>query len=88
MAKRTKRTVFAASKQDRLVYYAFDLLWRDGDLPPFRKLPQIERKQVLSDLLRENCIKLPIIYSGYLIGNEQEMFAHIPRLAAPGTKST
>ena len=32
----------AAGRQDRLVYYAFDLLWRDGDL---RKLPQIERKQ-------------------------------------------
>jgi hypothetical protein len=27
----------AAGKQDRLIYYAFDLLWRDGDL---RKLPQ------------------------------------------------
>ena len=32
----------AAGRQGRLVYYAFDLLWRDGDL---RKLPQIERKQ-------------------------------------------
>jgi bifunctional non-homologous end joining protein LigD len=38
----------AAGRQDRLVYYAFDLLWRDGD---FRKLPQIERKQLLLDLL-------------------------------------
>jgi bifunctional non-homologous end joining protein LigD len=28
----------AAGKQDRLVYYAFDLLWRDRDL---RKLPQV-----------------------------------------------
>jgi ATP-dependent DNA ligase len=37
----------ARGDQDRLVYYAFDLLWRDGDL---RKLPQIERKQALSDL--------------------------------------
>ena len=41
----------AAGRQDRLVYYAFDLLWRDGDL---RKLPQIERKQLLLDLLSEN----------------------------------
>ena len=32
----------AAGRQGRLVYYAFDLLWRNGDL---RKLPQIERKQ-------------------------------------------
>src|SRR3954452_6400806 len=38
----------AAGRQDRLVYYAFDLLWRDGDM---RKLPQIERKQALLDLL-------------------------------------
>jgi bifunctional non-homologous end joining protein LigD len=53
----------AAGHQDRLVYYAFDLLWRDGDL---RKLPQIERKQVLSDLLGENGIDLPIIYSEHL----------------------
>jgi ATP-dependent DNA ligase len=38
------------------VFYAFDLLWRDGDL---RKLPQIERKRMLSDLLGENDIGLP-----------------------------
>ena len=30
----------AAGRQGRLIYYAFDLLWRNGDL---RKLPQIER---------------------------------------------
>jgi bifunctional non-homologous end joining protein LigD len=40
----------AASRQGRLVYYAFDLLWRNGDL---RKLPQIERKQALLDLLSD-----------------------------------
>jgi ATP-dependent DNA ligase len=34
----------AAGRQGRLVYYAFDLLWRNGDL---RKLPQLERKQAL-----------------------------------------
>jgi bifunctional non-homologous end joining protein LigD len=41
------QTELAAGRQDRLVYYAFDLLWRDGDR---RKLPQIERKQALLDL--------------------------------------
>ena len=46
----------AAGRQGRLVYYAFDLLWRNGDL---RKLPQIERKQLLLDLLGENDIELP-----------------------------
>ena len=34
----------AAGRQGRLIYYAFGLLWRNGDL---RKLPQIERKQLL-----------------------------------------
>src|SRR6476620_11598255 len=34
------------------------LLWRNGDL---RKLPQIERKQLLSDLLGENDIELSVL---------------------------
>jgi bifunctional non-homologous end joining protein LigD len=74
----------AAGKQDRLVYYAFDLLWRDGDL---RKLPQIERKQMLSDLLGENDIDLPIIYSEHLIGDGQEMFEHAAKLNWEGIVS-
>ena len=49
----------AAGRQGRLVYYAFDLLWRNGDL---RKLPQIERKQLLLDLLGENDVELPVLF--------------------------
>jgi bifunctional non-homologous end joining protein LigD len=71
----------AASRQDRLVFYAFDLLWRDGDL---RKHPQIERKQALSDLLGENGIELPIIYSEHLTGDGQEMFEHAAKLGWEG----
>lgn len=67
----------AAGRQGRLVYYAFDLLWRDGDL---RKLPQIERKQMLSDLLGENDIDLPVIYSEHLTIDGQEMFRHAAKL--------
>ncbi len=67
----------AGGKQDRLVYYAFDLLWRDGDM---RKLPQLERKQALSDLLGENDIDVPVIYSEHLIGDGQEMFEHAAKL--------
>ncbi|KRR08465.1 ATP-dependent DNA ligase [Bradyrhizobium jicamae] len=67
----------AAGRQDRLVYYAFDLLWRDSDL---RKLPQIERKQVLLDLLGENDIELPILFSEHLTGDGQEMFEHAAKL--------
>ena len=60
----------AAGRQDRLVYYAFDLLWRNGDL---RKLPQIERKQLLLDLLGDNDIELPVLFSEHLIGDGQKM---------------
>jgi bifunctional non-homologous end joining protein LigD len=71
----------AAGQQDNLTFYAFDLLWRDGDL---RKLSQIERKQALSDLLGENGIELPIIYSEHLIGDGQEMFEHAAKLNFEG----
>ena len=67
----------AAGRQDRLVYYAFDFLWRDGDL---RKLPQIERKQLLLDLLSENDMEQPVLYSEHLTGDGQEMFEHAAKL--------
>jgi ATP-dependent DNA ligase len=38
-------------------------LWRDGNL---RNVPQMERKQALPDLLGENDIELPILYSEHL----------------------
>jgi bifunctional non-homologous end joining protein LigD len=74
----------AAGRQDRLVYYAFDLLWRNGDL---RKLPQVERKRMLSDLLGENDIGLPVIYSEHLTGNGQAMFEHAAKLNFEGIVS-
>jgi hypothetical protein len=57
---------------------------RDGDL---RKLPQVERKQMLSDLLGENDIGLPVIYSEHLIGDGQEMFEHAAKLNFEGIVS-
>jgi bifunctional non-homologous end joining protein LigD len=74
----------AAGRQDKLIYYAFDLLWRDGDL---RKLSQNERKQALSDLLGENDIGLPVVYSEHLIGSGQEMFEHAAKLKFEGIVS-
>ena len=71
----------AAGRQDRLVYYAFDLLWRDGNL---RKLPQIERKQALLDLLGENDIEHPVLFSEHLIGDGQQMFDHAAKLNREG----
>jgi hypothetical protein len=70
-ANRIERQTVQAS------YYAFDLLWRDGDL---RKLPQIERKQALLDLLGENDIERPVLFSEHLIGDGQQMFEHAAKL--------
>jgi bifunctional non-homologous end joining protein LigD len=67
----------AAGRQGRLVYYAFDLLWRNGDL---RKLPQIERKQLLLDVLGENDVELPVLFSQHLTGDGQKMFEHAAKL--------
>jgi bifunctional non-homologous end joining protein LigD len=75
---------FAAGRQDRLVFYAFDLLWRDRDL---RKLPQVERKRMLSDLLGENDVGLPVIYSEHLIGDGHVMFEHAAKLNFEGIVS-
>jgi bifunctional non-homologous end joining protein LigD len=74
----------AAGRQGRLVYYAFDLLWRNGDL---RKLPQIERKQALLDLLGENDVELPVLFSEHLTGDGQEMFEHAAKLNWEGIVS-
>jgi bifunctional non-homologous end joining protein LigD len=60
----------AAGRQGRLVYYAFDLLWRDGDL----------RKKLLLDLLGENAVELPVLYSEHLVGDGQKMFEHAAKL--------
>ncbi|MBR1155103.1 non-homologous end-joining DNA ligase [Bradyrhizobium sp. JYMT SZCCT0428] len=74
----------AAGGQDRLVFYAFDLLWRDGDL---RKVPQIERKGMLADLLGENDVDMPVLYSEHLTGDGQEMFDHAAKLGWEGIVS-
>jgi bifunctional non-homologous end joining protein LigD len=74
----------AAGRQDRLVYYAFDLLWRGGDL---RKLPQIERKQMLRDLIDENGIEPPVVHSDQIAGDGQQMFEHAAKLNFEGIRA-
>jgi bifunctional non-homologous end joining protein LigD len=52
----------AAGRQDKLVFYAFDLLYLNGvDL---RSARQIDRKATLQNLLEE--IEAPIVYQGTL----------------------
>ena len=73
----------AAGRQDRLVFYAFDLLYLNGfDL---RRSPQIERKRLLKALLEE--CEGPVLYSDHLVGVGQEMFEHAAKLNWEGIVS-
>jgi bifunctional non-homologous end joining protein LigD len=73
----------ATGDQDRLVFYAFDLLYLNGlDL---RRSPQIERKRVLKALL--DGLEGPILYSEHLVGDGQEMFEHAAKLQFEGIVS-
>jgi bifunctional non-homologous end joining protein LigD len=72
----------AAGRQDRLVYYAFDLLWRDGE--DLRGHSQLERKRALERLFQANDIESPVLYSEHLTGDGQEMFRHAAKLGWEG----
>src|ERR1700733_4125297 len=74
----------AAGRQDKLIYYAFDLLWRDRDL---RKLPQVERKRMLCELLGENDMGHWVIYSDHLVADGPEIFEHASKLNFEGIVS-
>ncbi|MGH6713908.1 MAG: non-homologous end-joining DNA ligase [Bradyrhizobium sp.] len=72
----------AAGRQDRLLYYAFDLLWLDGK--DLRKKPQLERKTILRELILTNELEAPVIYSEHLTGDGQAMFDHATKLNYEG----
>lgn len=48
----------AQGRQDRLLYYAFDLLWLDGQNR--RNKPQIERKAMLQSLFDTYKLEAPL----------------------------
>ncbi|MTV16753.1 MULTISPECIES: non-homologous end-joining DNA ligase [Bradyrhizobium] len=79
------QTELARGSQDRLLYYAFDLLWLDGQ--DLRKLPQIERKSMLWGLFDANDLKPPVVYSEHLEGDGQQLFEHASKLKYEGIVS-
>ncbi|MDI2060574.1 non-homologous end-joining DNA ligase [Bradyrhizobium elkanii] len=72
----------ARSDQDRLLYYAFDLLWLDGQ--DLRKRPQIERKAMLRGLFDSYQLEPPVLFSEHLIGDGQQLFEHARKLKYEG----
>lgn len=71
----------ARGQQERLLYFAFDLLWLDGDL---RKQPQTERKARLKQLFDTYGLKDPVLYSQHVEGDGQDMFEAASRLNYEG----
>ncbi|CUU14771.1 ATPdependent DNA ligase EC 6511 CDS [Bradyrhizobium sp.] len=71
--------------QDRLLYFAFDLLWLQGQ--DLRKLSQITRKGLLKELMENNKIKEPIFYSEHHEGDGQALFEAASKLNYEGIVS-
>jgi bifunctional non-homologous end joining protein LigD len=72
----------ARGSQDRLLYYAFDLLWLDGK--DLRERPQLERKMMLHELFRRYELEAPVLYSEHIEGNGQQLFEHAAKLRYEG----
>jgi bifunctional non-homologous end joining protein LigD len=71
--------------QDRLIYFAFDLLWLDGK--DLRKEPQLERKKLLKKLIDDHRLEEPIFFSEHHEGDGQALFAAASKLNYEGIVS-
>ena len=73
----------AVNRTDRMLYYAFDLLWSDGfDL---RAAPLIDRKRVLAQILAS--APAPILYSEHFEIEGEVMYAQACKFGVEGTLS-
>ncbi|OSI19545.1 non-homologous end-joining DNA ligase [Bradyrhizobium canariense] len=71
--------------QDRLVYFAFDLLWLDGK--DLRRMAQLARKELLKQLIDENGLEAPIFYSEHHESDGQALFEAASKLNYEGIVS-
>ena len=75
----------ANGAQDRLLYYAFDVLWLDGrDL---RRTAQVERKATLKELFDKYELEPPLLYSDHVVGKGDELFKQASKLNYEGIVS-
>ncbi|WP_244551134.1 non-homologous end-joining DNA ligase [Bradyrhizobium sp. Rc2d] len=72
----------ARGDQDRLLYFAFDLLWLDGQ--DLRTLSQIARKELLKQLIESHKLEKPIVYSEHHVGDGQALFEAASKLNYEG----
>lgn len=73
----------ASGRQDRIVFYAFDLLFHNGE--DLRKLPQLYRKERLKELV--DMLSSPILYSEHHEGDGQALFEAAAKLNYEGIVS-
>jgi bifunctional non-homologous end joining protein LigD len=74
----------AAGRQDRMLFYAFDLLHLDGH--DLRKMPLRERKRLLAELIERTGLGPPILFSDHM-DDGAAMFAGAQRLSWEGIVS-
>jgi bifunctional non-homologous end joining protein LigD len=73
----------ARRRSDRLTYYVFDLLYRDGE--DLRQWPLVERKAALAALLADSPGR--VVYSAHMEGHGAEMFRHACAMRLEGVIS-
>ncbi|WLB24196.1 non-homologous end-joining DNA ligase [Bradyrhizobium japonicum] len=73
----------AKGRQDRMVFYAFDILFHNGE--DLRSKPQIKRKELLKELI--DMLDPPVLYSEHLEGDGHELFEAAARLNYEGIVS-
>jgi bifunctional non-homologous end joining protein LigD len=73
----------AKDRQDRMVFYAFDILFHNGE--DLRRKSQAARKEMLKTLT--DMLEPPILYSEHLEGDGQALFEAASRLKYEGIVS-
>ncbi|MCY0991798.1 DNA ligase D [Nannocystis sp. ILAH1] len=76
------QAALAAERPGELVFYAFDLLWLDGN--DLRALPLLERKQLLSALLPPEDAPGRVRLSEHIVGGGEELLARACSLGLEG----
>lgn len=72
----------AAGRQDRLLFYVFDLIHAEGyDL---RRSPQLERKRILKALFDDTGLSPPVLYNEHLETDGAEMLEAARRMRLEG----
>lgn len=76
-------TALSGDRSKELHYYAFDVLWHDGQ--DLRRAPLLERKARLRTLIAES--SGPIIYSDHIVGAEPDLLSRFCAMGLEGIVS-